>query len=922
VRTEFSFTRKVYGTVKRVIERLQELNSPIGAIVNMGGGAWGHPKFEAAALAAGVEPAFGAEFALTSGDRRPVAWVLAEDVPALNRMVTENPTDESAFAERPGLIRFAGSALSDPELFDYIDVSPRSPLAQARARDLASRTGRKLVLVSDNFCPASADLDLMRIVIDRESTGVQWLANPEELRASFSQFSDQEFAAMVRNAHEVSERIRGTRLRKAPLIQVEGDLHAECAAGKAQRLAKGHIAVWTDEYEARLQREFEQIELKQFQSYFLVVADLVRWAKQRMLVGPARGSSAGSLVCYLLGITEVDPIRHKLLFERFIDLNRTDLPDIDIDFSDTKRDELFTYLAQKYGEGKTARLGNINTFQAASVLAQISKRLAIPQSDVWAVRNVLVNYLSGDSRYGRALEDTFQGTTPGRKFVETYPKVLEFSTIEGHATHTGIHAAGVIVCNEPITNFCAVNAKENVAQIDKADSEYLGLLKIDALGLRTLGIIEDAGCVDSETLYGLTLDDPEVLDVFNKRKFAGIFQFEGPAQRSISNQMTFTSFQQLDHATALARPGPLGGGVSSIYLRRQAGAEPIAYRHPTMERYLQDTLGIVLYQEQVMQIVREIGNFSWEQTSIIRKAMSGRKGQEFFDRMRGDFVTGAKSNGLDEASALAIWNEIFTFGAWGMNRSHTVSYSIISYWCAWMKRYHALEFAAAALRSAQNDAKVLDLLRELHSEGVSYVAFDPELSESNWSVKQGRLIGGLQNVHGIGPKKADALLKKRALGAPLTVDGAQIKFTDLFPIHTAYGDWYKNPQAHGVRSGTEIVEIADLEDGKEAVIICQMVEKEQCDENEDLRAKKRGGRKMQGQSLFADLKIVDDSISSPITLRIDRFKWHSCGERIMSLAVEGKDCFLVRGVKVQNYPMFKVGKIKCLTNERMFDEVA
>ena len=922
VRTEYSFPRRVYGPLAKVADRLKALEAPAAGIVNAGGGTWGHARFEKELVSRGIEPMFGAEFVVPRGELKPVAWVLGERPADLYRLVSATPNQESAFSAAKGVIRFAGSALEDPEAFDYIDVSPRSPIAQRKALLLAKRTGKPLALVCDNFCPAQDDLSIMHVVVDRTSTGVQWIAGDEELRAAMPLLDDATFAAAVRGAHEVAERLKGCRLPKAPLISVEGDLPALCAEGKVSRLARGHIAEWTPEYEQRLRRELELITAKKFESYFLVVSDLVRWAKQRMLVGPARGSSAGSLVCYLIGITEVDPLVHGLLFERFVDLNRNDLPDIDIDFSDKHRDQVFVYLAEKYGRDKVARLGNINTFKPLSVMAQIGTRLAIPISDTFAVKNVLIEYSSGDSRYGKGLEDTLQHTVPGREFVKKYPAMAELSSIEGHATHAGVHAAGVIVCNEPITNFCSVD-ENGIAQIDKPDSEYLNMLKIDALGLRTLGIIEDSGCVTAEELYALKLDDPAVLEIFNQRKMAGIFQFEGAAQRSVASQIQFKSFKQLDHVTALARPGPLGGGAANHYIRRCSGEEPVTYRTETMRNYLEDTLGIVLYQEQVMRIVRELGEFSWEQTTTIRKAMSGRKGAEYFDRMREDFIKGAANNGIEEKIALEIWAEVFNFGAWGMNKSHTVSYAIISYWCAWMKRYHTLEFAAATLRSAKDDAQVTDMLRELAAEGVRYVPLDPDLSEENWVAKDGKLIGGIQNAMGFGPAKAAAYIAARE-GGTLTekqrkaLAEAEVKFKDLFPLHTAYGDYYENPQAHNIRAGWNVSEIADLKDDQEAVIICRLLKKEQRDENEALRVKRRNGRKLSGNTLFVDMKVVDDSTSLPITLRVDRFDWFEFGETLITKSIEGKDDFLVRGRKLRGFPMIKVNKIICLTNPEMF----
>src|SRR5690606_12823446 len=279
---------------------------------------------------------------------------------------------------------------------------------------------------------------------------------------------------------------------------------------------------------------------------------------------------------------------------------------IDIDFSDTKRDQCFTYLAEKYGHANVARIGNINTLNPRSVMAEVCKRFGIPDKERFDLLNVLIEYSSGDSRYGKGLEDTLNNTDTGRAFMERNPNAVVLAKAENHAWHTGVHAAGVIVCNVAVSDFCTIGP-DGVAQIDKPDSEALNLLKIDVLGLRTLGIIEDAGVIDSEHLYGLSLDDPAVLKIFDEKKFCGVFQFEGAAQRSVSAQIHADAFRTLDHVTALARPGPLGGGAANKYIMRKAGREPVTYTHPALESVLSDTYGVVLYQEQVMRIVREIG---------------------------------------------------------------------------------------------------------------------------------------------------------------------------------------------------------------------------------------------------------------------------------------------------------------------------
>lgn len=914
-RTEFSF-RSVYGQIGKVAAALAELGAPAAGIVD--GGTWGHVRWAKELRNRGVKPLFGTELTVAQPDgRRPVAWALAEDTRAFYRFSTaarQKDADIAAlFAEARGVIRFAGAALTDPETFDYIDLNPASPLQQRAALRLHQRTGKPLVITSDNAYPRKEDYSAFMAIVAKERTTPQHLLTLEEMRQHIAVLDNEQFAAAVRNTFEVAERC-ASELPTAPIIRVDGDLRALAEEGKRRRLALGHLAAWPEEYEARLQRELALVEQKRYASYFLVVADLVQWAKRRMLVGPGRGSSAGSLLCYLLGITEIDPIPHQLLFERFIDVSRSDLPDIDIDFSDTKRDQVFDYLADKYGRENVARIGNVNTLRARSVIAEVCKRFGIPEREKYDVLNVLIEYSSGDSRYGHALEDTMSQTEPGRRFMAAHPEAAVMYELENHAWHTGVHAAGVIVCNEPISDYCTVGA-DGVVQADKPDTERLNLLKIDALGLRTLGVIEDSGVVTAEQLYALKLDDPEVFRIFNEGKYSGIFQFEGQAQRRVAAQVHIDSFRKIDHVTALARPGPLGGGASGKYIARAAGREPISYRHPSMQEYLSRTMGVVLYQEQVMRICFEMGQFSWEVVAEIRKAMSGRKGKEYFDRRGQEFVDGAARIGVPEADAREIWSEICTFGAWGMNASHTVSYGVISYWCAWMKRYHPLEYAAACLRSAKDDDQTMEILREITREGVPYVPFDPDLSDVNWSVQNGKLVGGFMNLVGFGPAKAVAAVEARRLGRMddklrARIAAARVKFSDLYPLQRTYAALYADPEAHGCRPGSRVLRLNELPEGGDVLTIVRVIRKELRDENETVRLARRDGKRVEGQSLFLDIFATDDT-GIPFTLRIDRFKFERIGRAAAAKLQEGDD-LLVRGRVIPNFNMIKVERMKCL----------
>lgn len=924
-RTEYSY-RTAYGKVSHVADRLAALGAAAAGIVD-GAGTWGHVRWARELTSRGIKPLFGAEVALCAADgKRPRFWLLAAETRAFYRTMTAlqrcagEPAETQLALLRdcgPGVVRFAGTALCDPDTFDYVDINPASPLAQQRALQLHAATGKPLVVTANNYYPAPEDLDVFLAAMQRQHLGPHWLPTVSELREQMAGcLSRTEFDRAMDNAAAVAAMCAG-ELPRAPMIRVDGEsLDAAVEAGRRERLRLGHLASWTSAYQQRLDYELALIREKAYESYFLVVADLVRWAKSVMFVGPGRGSSAGSLVCYLLRITEIDPLEHGLLFERFIDVSRMDLPDIDIDFS--QQQLVFDYLPRRYGQAKVARIGNVNTMRARTVIGRACAALGIPEREKYAVLDALIEYSSGDSRYGHALEDTLTQTAPGRRFIAQHPEAQLMFALENHASHAGVHAAGVIVCNDAVSDYCTVSAERTV-HLDKLDTEALNLLKIDALGLRTLAVIEDAGVTTPNELYALRLDDPAVFSLFNDRRYAGIFQFEGQAQRCAAAEIRVQSFRQLDHITALARPGPLGGGASQKYIARAAGREPVQYRHPSMKVYLEDTLGVVLYQEQVMRICFEIGQFDWRVVAEIRKAMSGRKGKEYFDRRGAQFIAGAQQHGLSSAEAEIIWNEICTFGAWGMNKSHTVSYSVISYWCAWLKVYHPLQYLAAALRNAKDDAQAIDLLRDADREGVSYVAFDPARSAADWSVVDGQLIGGFQNLKGFGPAKAAAAVARRAAG---TLDVAklasrqQIKYQDLYPLHSRWGHIYTDPTLAGCRPGSRFVQLDKLPAEGDVLLLACVQRKELRDENETVRTARRGGKRISGQTLFLDVFVTDDS-GVPIKLRFDRFIYPRIGARAAEQLKVG-DVVMVRGWRIPNFAMVKVKRIRCLTRPEVF----
>lgn len=931
VRSGFSY-RNCYGKLPDVMARLNDIHCESAALVDSG--TWGHVKFEQAAKKATISAMFGMEVpVLTIGNDgepskfKPSAWILAEDTKNFYSIATKSIINKGLlpdeFKNSKGVIRFCGAAIDFLQLdcYDFIDVNPSSLLQSARNVKIHRLYGIPLVITGYNDMPRLEDKAFAYSWEVRDSVGMRHIATVDELWTQLKYVMTRgEFMAGVENAYLISDRLKNVKLQKAPLISVEGDMIAMCRAGQKSRLDRGHIANWTQEYEDRLVEEIKQIQLKEFDSYFLVVADLIRFAKTKMLVGPARGSSAGSLVCYLMEITEVDPIPHGLLFARFIDISRSDFPDIDIDFCDTKRHLVFDYLQQKYTKERVSKLGNVNTLKAASVMAQVGKKFGLPDSESFQIKNSLIEYPAGDPRYGKGMLDTFDQTSSGQDFKLKHPAAAEcMAGIEIHPSHTGVHSGGILVCNDPISDYCTVN-EEGIAQIDKSDAEYLNLLKIDALGLRTLGIIEDSGVVTAEELYSLRLDDPEVLKILSDDLMSGIFQFEGDAVRSATRQIEkFDHFNQINHLTALARPGPLGSNMTTKFIKRANGREVVTYDIPQLEKYLKDTHGVIVYQEQLMGIIREIGGFDWVKTSEVRKGMAKSKGEEYLNQWRGDFISGAALNGIPEDKAAKLWKEMATFGAYGFNLSHSVAYSIVTYWTCWMKRYHQLPFAAACLRAAKSNEQTIAILRELGEEGIRYTPIDPDYSDMNWLVADGRLIGGIMNAKGYGMVTALKYVQKRIAGTLTQKDKdklakAEVQFADLTEAHTKWGHFYTNPVLAGVTSGMPIIGMKDVRDKNEALIIGKLVKKIMLDENSTDRIKKRGGKRMKGDTEFIDLEMIDDSADSPMKFRIKPENYLKHGKPIAETALKG-DWFLVCGWKIPEIGMMIVKNIKALKNE-------
>jgi DNA-directed DNA polymerase III PolC len=680
-----------------------------------------------------------------------------------------------------------------------------------------------------------------------------------------------------------------------------------CLAGAQSRKLE-----LNETYMQRLDYELDLIHEKGYDDYFFVITDMIKYAKANMLVGPARGSSCGSLACYLLGITDIDPIPHNLIFERFIDVTRYDLPDIDIDFQDTKREMVFEYIREKYGTENVARLGTISRYKPKSAIGQAAKALSIPDWETKGVKDSMLKRSSGDSRAGYAILDTFQELEIGRAFIEKYPAMKIAGDLEGHASHTGMHAAGVIITNDPLINYVSKDVRTNTVQVDKWDAELINLMKIDALGLKTLTIIAD--CLELigwsyDQLLQHPLNDDSAFEVLRKFQFCGIFQFEGQALQTLARRVAIDRFDDIACLTALARPGPFASGASADWVNRRAGRQEPAYVHETMERYTKDTYGIIVYQEQVMFCVREIGLLSWEDTSTLRKAMSKSFGVEYFDKYWQRFKEGAMSQGIKEEHALQMWNSVNKMGSWAFNKSHAVAYGMLSYFCCILKAHYPIEFALATIRNTGDAEPIKRYLRELDRAGYSFKTYDPIQSEATWSYKDGVFLGGLTNIKGIGNKKAQRILLAPEEQRPFMIPSPTVTpYDNIFEGRERFADLIANPRKYNIvhRKRSDLIDIQDDFEGQ-VVFIAKILHRNERSLNEAMFLVQRNNVKVPNDK-WLNVLLEDDTAT--IQAVISRFKFPSMGVTLLNQYNTG-DWFLWGGL-ARNGRRVYVDKFKFL----------
>ncbi len=526
----------------------------------------------------------------------------------------------------------------------------------------------------------------------------------------------------------------------------------------------------------RLDYELSVISNVGYEGYFLIVADLVRYAKENGIpVGPGRGSAAGSLVSYCLAITDIDPIRFGLLFERFLNPERISMPDIDIDFSDRGRDAVIRYVIEKYGKDNVCQIITFGTMAARAVVRDVGRVLGLSFAEVDRIAKII------PFEVDMTLEKALRVKPELKQMASDDPRIatlLDYSqTLEGLTRHASTHAAGVVIAPAPLTEFVPLykgNKGEVTTQYGMKWIEKIGLLKMDFLGLRTLTVLDDAEtAVRTNRSFDIDWDhigfeDLQVYDLFASGETIGIFQFESSGMRDYLRKLRPTVFEDLIAMNALYRPGPLDANMIDEYIERKHGKKEVTFFHPKIERILRDTYGVIVYQDQVMQVAAALAGFSMAKADTLRAAM-GKKNAELMAKMKTEFLDGAVANGVSRETAGDVFEYCATFARYGFNRAHSTAYAVLAYRCAWLKARYPVEFMAALMTSEMSDTdRIRIFMRECRRLAISVDPPDINVSRAAFTARGDRILFGLSAVKNVGGSAVDTIVIARDAGEPFS----------------------------------------------------------------------------------------------------------------------------------------------------------
>lgn len=545
-----------------------------------------------------------------------------------------------------------------------------------------------------------------------------------------------------------------------------------CKTG-LQKLKDGNL-IMPDriaEYDARLELEMELIISMGFVGYFLVVGDFIQWARRNKIpVGPGRGSAAGSLVAWALEITNIDPLKYNLLFERFLNPERITMPDIDIDFCINGRDTVIEYVRNKYGHDKVCHIITFGTMMAKGVIKDVARALGFPFEDSNTITNLIPEQLK------ITLKEAIEQEPRLQEMINTNPKIKQLFDLsfklEGLTRHASKHAAGIVISPEPIDEVLPVyvppKSNELVAQYAMSELESIGFLKIDFLGLKNLTLIDHVinliyknknSIIDIDRI---PLDDPKTFELLCAGNTSGVFQFESNGLKEVLRKLQPDKFEDIIALNALYRPGPLGSGMVDDYIERRHGRQPIKYLFSELEAILQETYGVIVYQEQVIKIAVTIGGYSLGEGDILRRAMGKKKAEEM-EQQRALFLKGAKNKNFDENKAGELFDLMAYFAGYGFNKSHSAAYSLITYQTAYLKANYTAEFMACLLSlEASNAEKLAFYLQETKDMGIEILPPTINQSDIDFSVIDNKILFGLQGIKNVGTTALENIIAERS----------------------------------------------------------------------------------------------------------------------------------------------------------------
>jgi len=644
---------------------------------------------------------------------------------------------------------------------------------------LSQETGAELVATNDVHYVDKEDAvaqDVLMCIQTNTTTkdtnrlkfGTQefYFKKSEQMKSLFG-----EVPQAIRNTQAIAERCNYQPEETSPQLPFfevpGGDTADSHLRGLCEEGLKDRFTDVTPEILKRLEMELGVISKMGYSSYFLIVSDFVRFARsQRIPVGPGRGSAAGSLVAYLLRITNLDPLKHGLLFERFLNPDRVSLPDIDIDFCYERRGEIISYVIDKYHKDNVAQIITFGTMAAKAAIRDVGRALGIPYGRVDEIAKLVPNELN------ITLKNAIKRVPELAGHMESDPEIAQLleiaQSLEGISRHASTHAAGVVISPKPIYEFAPLyqsSAGDITTQYSMKNLEEIGLLKMDFLGLKTLTVIDQTLNL-IEQLRGekigideISLEDPNTFKLLNNAQTLGVFQLESAGMRDLARKVGIDSFDDLVALVALFRPGPMH--MLPDYIKRKHGEVPIEYDAPALEKILKETYGVMLYQEQVMKIASDLGNFSLSEADMLRKAM-GKKNPVVMERYREAFKDGAEKNNISRENAEAIYQKMAQFAGYGFNKSHSAAYALIAYQTAYLKANYPVEYMAALLSSEMgNTPKLATYIEECRVMNIPVLPPDINQSHLKFTVVNGEIRFGLAAVKNVGENAIRSIVDER-----------------------------------------------------------------------------------------------------------------------------------------------------------------